>query len=119
MASPHPWRDGTTAFVFDPVAFLSRLAVLVPRPRVNPVLYYGVRGARAAWRRDVVAGAGREGAGAKGCVDDADDTAAALYATHQSSPPSECLIGPYKAGQSASCVEIGVAGAAENRRYVR
>ena len=28
-----PWRDGTTGFVFDPVDFLGRLAVLVPRPR--------------------------------------------------------------------------------------
>lgn len=60
LSLPHPWRDGTTAFVFDPVAFLGRLAVLVPRPRVNLVLYYGVLGARAAWRRDVVAGARRE-----------------------------------------------------------
>jgi hypothetical protein len=30
------------------------LAVLVPRPRVNLLLYYGVLGARAAWRREVV-----------------------------------------------------------------
>jgi len=30
----HPWRDGTTAVVFDPVEFLGRLAVIVPRPRV-------------------------------------------------------------------------------------
>ncbi len=52
-----PWRDGTTAFVFDPVAFLGRLAVLVPRPRVNLVLYYGVLGARSAWRAAVVPGA--------------------------------------------------------------
>jgi hypothetical protein len=26
----------------------------VPRPRINLILYYGVLGARAAWRRDVV-----------------------------------------------------------------
>jgi hypothetical protein len=45
-----PWRDGTTGFVFDPVDFLGRLAVLVPRPRVNLILYYGVLGARSAWR---------------------------------------------------------------------
>ena len=45
-----PWRNGTTALVFDPVSFLGRLAVLVPRPRVNLVLYYGVLGARSAWR---------------------------------------------------------------------
>jgi hypothetical protein len=34
---------------------LERLAVLIPRPRVNLVLYHGVLGARAAWRSRVVA----------------------------------------------------------------
>ena len=50
----HPWRDGTTDLVFDPVEFLGRLAVLVPRPRINLLLYYGVLGPRAAWRAEVV-----------------------------------------------------------------
>jgi len=72
----HPWRDGTTAFVFDPVAFLGRLAVLVPRPRVNLVLYYGVLGARAAWRRAIVAGTGREAADADGRAGPEPDTTA-------------------------------------------
>jgi hypothetical protein len=36
-----PWRDGTTHLVFDPVEFLGRLAVLVPRPRINLILYHG------------------------------------------------------------------------------
>jgi hypothetical protein len=49
-----PWRDGTTDVVFDPVEFLERLAVLVPRPRINLILYHGVLGPRAAWRADVV-----------------------------------------------------------------
>jgi hypothetical protein len=46
-----PWADGTTYLVFDPLEFLGRLAVLVPRPRVNLLLYHGVLGPRAAWRR--------------------------------------------------------------------
>ncbi|HVL66868.1 MAG TPA: transposase [Vicinamibacterales bacterium] len=54
LALRHPWADGTTHVVFDPVEFLGRLAVLVPRPRVNLILYYGVLGARAAGRREVV-----------------------------------------------------------------
>ena len=54
LALRHPWADGTTHVVFDPVEFLGRLAVLVPRPRVNLILYYGVLGARAAWRPQVV-----------------------------------------------------------------
>jgi len=36
--------------VFDPIELLERLAALTPRPRINLVLYYGVLGARAAWR---------------------------------------------------------------------
>lgn len=41
------WADGTTHLVFDPVEFLERLAALVPRPRINLVLYYGVLAPRA------------------------------------------------------------------------
>jgi hypothetical protein len=54
LALRHAWPDGTTHVVFDPVEFLGRLAVLVPRPRVNLILYHGVLGARAAWRPEVV-----------------------------------------------------------------
>lgn len=50
----HPWADGTTSLVFEPTAFLERLAVLVPRPRINLVLYHGVLAPRAAWRAEVV-----------------------------------------------------------------
>ena len=54
LALRQPWDDGTTHVVFDPIEFLGCLAVLVPRPRVNLILYYGVLGARAAWRSEVV-----------------------------------------------------------------
>ena len=33
-----------------PIELLERLAAPTPRPRINLVLYYGVLGARAAWR---------------------------------------------------------------------
>jgi hypothetical protein len=46
----HRWADGTTHLVFDPIELLERLAALTPRPRINLLLYYGVLGARAAWR---------------------------------------------------------------------
>ena len=55
-----PWADGTTHLRFEPVAFLARLALLVPRPRINLVLYYGLLAPRAAWRAAVVASAGSE-----------------------------------------------------------
>jgi hypothetical protein len=54
VALRQPWADRTTHVVFDPVEFLGRLAVLVPRPRVNLILDYGVLGGRAAWRPEVV-----------------------------------------------------------------
>ena len=46
----HRWADGTTHLLFEPIELLERLAALTPRPRINLVLYYGVLGARAAWR---------------------------------------------------------------------
>lgn len=48
------WSDGTSHVLFDPVELLERLAAITPRPRVNLILYYGVLGARAAWRTQVV-----------------------------------------------------------------
>ena len=47
-----PWRDGTTAIVLSPLELIERLAVLVPRPRVNLLSYHGVLGARSAWRAE-------------------------------------------------------------------
>jgi hypothetical protein len=46
----HRWADGTTYLVFEPLELLERLAALTPRPRINLLLYYGVLGARSAWR---------------------------------------------------------------------
>jgi hypothetical protein len=46
----HRWADGTTQLIFEPVELLERLAALTPRPRINMLLYYGVLGARSAWR---------------------------------------------------------------------
>jgi hypothetical protein len=37
-----PWNDGTHTLDFDPLAFLERLAALVPPPRANLVTYHGV-----------------------------------------------------------------------------
>jgi len=36
LALGRTWSDGTTHFVFEPVELLERLALLVPRPRINP-----------------------------------------------------------------------------------
>ena len=51
----HRWTDGTTHLIFDPLELLERLAALTPRPRINLLLYYGVLGARSAWRARLAA----------------------------------------------------------------
>jgi hypothetical protein len=48
-----PWRDGTRAFVFDPLTFLERLVALVPHPREHQLTYFGVL-APASPLRDAV-----------------------------------------------------------------
>jgi len=48
------WRDGTSAIAFDPLDFLSRLAALVPRPRLHLLTYHGVLAPVAEWRDLVV-----------------------------------------------------------------
>jgi hypothetical protein len=49
-----PWRDGTTALVFDPLELIEKLVALVPAPRGHLVRYHGVLAGRARWRRLVV-----------------------------------------------------------------
>ncbi len=48
------WRNGKSAVVMDPMTFLSRLAALVPPPRTHVLSYYGVLGAGAARRDEIV-----------------------------------------------------------------
>ena len=66
----HPWAGGTTHVTFEPTAFLERLAVLVPLPRINLLLYHGVLAAHAAWRAEIVARAPAGGAAAAGAESD-------------------------------------------------
>ncbi len=77
----HRWVDGTTHVVFDPVEFLGRLAVLVPRPRINVILYHGVLAPRATWRSAVVrrqtSGAGGEAGLRESATEPARETDAA------------------------------------------
>ena len=44
------WSDGTTEMRFTPLAFVERLASLVPPPRAHQVLYHGVLAPHSAWR---------------------------------------------------------------------
>jgi Putative transposase len=49
-----PFRDGSTHVVLDPMSFLSRLAALVPPPRMHLVTYHGVLAPSARRREEIV-----------------------------------------------------------------
>ena len=48
-----PFRDGTTHVVFQPLDFISKLAALIPRPRMNLTCYSGVFAPNHRWRSQV------------------------------------------------------------------
>ena len=56
----NPWRDGTTHIVFEPLAFIERLAAQVPPPRMHMQTYHGVLAGGSIWRDDVVVAKGAE-----------------------------------------------------------
>ena len=49
-----PWRDGTTAVIFEKQDFIAKLAVLTPAPRAHLTRYHGVLGPCAAWRSLII-----------------------------------------------------------------
>ena len=51
-----PYRDGTTHVIFEPLDFLTRLASLVPSPRVNLTRFQGVFAANHRLRAQIVPG---------------------------------------------------------------
>ena len=51
MELRRPWSDGTTHLLFEGVELLEKLAAIIPRPRVNLLLYHGLLAPRARWRR--------------------------------------------------------------------
>ena len=50
----HPWRDGTTAVLMEPLEFMERLAALVPAPRRHQLRYHGTLAPHAKWRPLIV-----------------------------------------------------------------
>ena len=49
-----PWHDGTRAILFEPHELIEKLAALIPKPRVNLLLYHGVLGPSARLRSAAV-----------------------------------------------------------------
>jgi len=50
-----PYRDGTTHVIFEPLDFISRLAALVPKPRVNLTRFHGVFAPNNKYRGQITA----------------------------------------------------------------
>ena len=46
--------DGTSHLLFEPLELLEKVAATIPRPRSNQLIYHGVLGPNAAWRKEVV-----------------------------------------------------------------
>lgn len=55
-----PWRDGTSAIIFEPQDLIAKLAALVPAPRVHLVRFHGVLAPAAAWRPLIIPSANVE-----------------------------------------------------------
>lgn len=51
------WNDGTRAVLFEPYELIEKLAALVPKPRLNLLLYHGVLGPSARVRSEAVGAA--------------------------------------------------------------
>ena len=49
-----PYRDGTTHIIFEPLDFMSKLAALVPVPRVNLTRYHGVFAPNSRHRSEII-----------------------------------------------------------------
>jgi hypothetical protein len=82
-----PWSDGTTHFLFDPLELLEKLAALVPRPRINLLLYYGILAPHARERAQA-------SAYARPALEDAPDDETASDCMAGSAPPDAPPPGP-------------------------
>ncbi len=49
-----PYRNGTTHVVFEPLDFISKLAALIPAPRVNLTRFHGVFAPNSRYRSGIV-----------------------------------------------------------------
>jgi len=72
-----PYRDGTTHIIFEPLDFISKLAALIPKPRVNLTRFHGVFAPNSKHRALITPG--KRGKGRK--IKASDDT--------QVKPPEE------------------------------
>ncbi|MCP5348334.1 MAG: transposase [Pseudomonadales bacterium] len=76
-----PFRNGTTHVIFEPLDFISRLAVLVPKPRVNLTRFHGVFAPNSKHRALITpSGRGRGSKSTQTAADTDERTPAERYA---------------------------------------
>ena len=51
---PHPWRDGATHLLLDPIELIEKLCVLIPPPRFHLLRFHGVLAPHARLRAEVI-----------------------------------------------------------------
>jgi len=66
-----PWRNGTTHVIFEPLDFISRLASLIPKPRVNLTRFHGVFAPNSKSRAKITPA--RRGKRKRACFEDGTD----------------------------------------------
>ncbi len=71
-----PYNDGTTHVIFEPLDFISRLAALVPKPRVHLTRFHGVFAPNSKYRALVTPARRRTGKKAKAAQQQPDQTPA-------------------------------------------
>jgi len=53
-AASRAWRDGTRAIRFTPTELIEKLAAMIPKPRINLLVYHGAFAPHARGRREAV-----------------------------------------------------------------
>jgi len=71
-----PYNDGTTHVIFEPLDFISRLAALVPKPRVNLTRFHGVFAPHSKYRALVTPARRGKGRKTKSLDETEDQTSA-------------------------------------------
>jgi len=103
-----PWHDGTRAILFEPHELIERLAALVPKPRINLLLYHGILGPSARLRRSAVAAAmALSSPGAALEVSPREEQAPSRAALDPPGPPTPPARGPSDAEAAHTSPALG------------
>ena len=76
-----PYNDGTTHVLFEPLDFISRLAALIPKPRVNLTRFHGVFAPNSKYRALVTPARRGKGRKTKPLDETQDQTPAERHAS--------------------------------------